>query len=76
MTDHRQVDHRQVAEEALANAQSNPVMSAEQHFAIAQVHALLAIEERLGELVDEHRASSLPRAASLRVAPESVRSNE
>jgi hypothetical protein len=64
--------HRHVAEEALANAQRNPVMSAEQHFAIAQVHALLAIEERLGELVDEQRATSGPRATKLRVAPEPV----
>lgn len=44
-------DHREAAEEALANAQRNPIMSAAEHFAVAQVHALLAIEQRLGELV-------------------------
>jgi len=44
-------DHREAAEEALANAQRNPIMSAGEHFAVAQVHALLAIEQRLGELV-------------------------
>jgi hypothetical protein len=31
-------------------------MSAEQSFAVAQIHALLAIEARIGELVDAHRA--------------------
>jgi hypothetical protein len=45
------IDHRDAAEHALADAQNNPIMSAEQSFAVAQVHALLAIEERLAELV-------------------------
>jgi len=31
-------------------------MSAEQSFTVAQVHVLLAIEQRLGELVDQLRA--------------------
>jgi hypothetical protein len=50
--------HRLAAEEALARAQVNPVMSASESFLVAQVHALLAIEARLGELVveGEHRA--------------------
>jgi len=51
-------DHRDAAESALANAQRNPVLSAEQSFTAAQVHALLAIDERLGELLDVLRANS------------------
>ena len=43
--------HRARAEDALARAQRNPVMSAEQSFLIAQVHALLALERRLEEIV-------------------------
>ena len=43
--------HRECAEEALAHAQSNPVLSAEQSFTAAQVHALLAIEQTLRDLV-------------------------
>ena len=46
-----QPDHRIQAEEALARAQRNPVMSAEQSFLAAQVHALLALERRLEDLV-------------------------
>jgi hypothetical protein len=46
-----QPDHRTLAEEALAKAQRNPVMSAEQSFLAAQVHALLALEHRLEEIV-------------------------
>ena len=49
-------EHREVAEQALADAQSNPIMSAEQSFAVAQVQVLLAIEQRLSELVDQLRA--------------------
>ena len=49
-------EHREAAERALADAQHNPIMSAEQSFTAAQVHVLLAIEQRLGELVDELRA--------------------
>jgi hypothetical protein len=44
--------HRAASEDALARAQVNPVMSASESFLVAQVHALLAIEARLGELVD------------------------
>ena len=48
--------HRRSAEQALVNARHNPVMSAEESFRTAEVHALLAIEERLGQLLDElHR---------------------
>jgi hypothetical protein len=46
-----QPNHRALAEGALANAQRNPVMSAEQSFVSAQVHALLALESRLEEIV-------------------------
>ena len=53
-------EHRDAAEEALANAQRNPVMSAAEHFAVAQVHALLAIEQRLSELVGQRRARAVP----------------
>jgi hypothetical protein len=48
-------EHREAAEQALTDAQRNPVMSAEQLFAVAQVHALLAIERRLEELVSDLR---------------------
>ena len=48
--------HRTAAEEALAHAQVNPVMSAAELFLVAQVHALLAIEARLGELVEVQAA--------------------
>ena len=51
-------DHRDAAEAALANAQRNPVLSAEQSFTAAQVHALLSIDERLGELLDLLRMST------------------
>jgi hypothetical protein len=44
-------DHRDQAEQSLVDAQHNPVLSAEQSFRAAEVHALLAIEERLGELL-------------------------
>jgi len=46
-----QTDHRTRAEDALANAQRNPVMSAEQSFLGAIVHALLALEHRLEDVV-------------------------
>jgi hypothetical protein len=49
--------HRQAAEIALKDATRNPVMSADQAFRAAEVHALLAIEARLGQLVD---ATDLP----------------
>ena len=41
---------RAAAERALHAAEDKPVLSAEQSCAVAQVHALLAIEQRLGEL--------------------------
>lgn len=43
--------HRDAAEQSLVEAQRNPVLSAEELFTAAQVHALLAIEQRLGELL-------------------------
>jgi hypothetical protein len=46
-----QPNHRALAEDALVNARRNPVMSAEQSFLSAQVHALLALESRLEEVV-------------------------
>lgn len=42
---------RQAAEAAIDAACRNPVMSVEQEFRSAEVHALLAIEARLGQLV-------------------------
>jgi hypothetical protein len=42
--------HRDAAVAALALAESNPILSAEQLFRAAEVHALLAIEGRLSEL--------------------------
>lgn len=42
---------RAAAEHALGAAQRNPILSAEQACAVAQVHALLAIERRLAQLV-------------------------
>ena len=41
---------RVAAEEALSVAHTNPVLSGEQSCAVAQVHALLAIEQRLGQI--------------------------
>jgi hypothetical protein len=38
------------AEQALVDAQRNPVLSGAQSCAVAQVHALLAIEQRLAQL--------------------------
>ena len=52
-------DHRIEAEAALAHAQRNPVLSAEQSFLSAQVHALLALEARLGEIVVALRDASI-----------------
>jgi hypothetical protein len=37
-------EHREAAEHARANAQGNPIMSSEQSFAVAQIQALLAID--------------------------------
>jgi hypothetical protein len=44
-------EHREAAEQSLLDASQNPVLSAEQSFNAAQVHALLAIEQRLGEIL-------------------------
>jgi hypothetical protein len=52
-------EHRDAAEQALAEAQHNPVMSAEQSFAAATVHALLAIEQRLAQLVADLQRAPL-----------------
>jgi hypothetical protein len=46
--------HRQEVETALGEARRNPVMSAEQWFRAAEVHALLAIEARLAQIVGSH----------------------
>jgi hypothetical protein len=54
--------HRAASEDALARAQVNPVMSASESFLVAQVHALLAIEARLGELVDARERAEQPKA--------------
>jgi hypothetical protein len=44
-------EHRDCAERSLVDAQRNPILSAQELFAAAQVHALLAIDQRLGELL-------------------------
>jgi hypothetical protein len=51
-------EHRAAAEEALAHAQVNPVLSADEWFLVAQVHALLAIEARLDDLAEDRQARS------------------
>jgi hypothetical protein len=50
--------HRDAAEQSLVDAQLNPILSSEQAFSAAQVHALLAIEQRLGELLALLRLTS------------------
>jgi hypothetical protein len=45
-------DDRAAAEQALETAQRNPILSAEQACALAQVYALLAVERRLAQLFD------------------------
>ena len=52
------VAHRAAAEEALALAEVNPVQSAGELFLVAEVHALLAIEARLGALLDDRQTST------------------
>jgi hypothetical protein len=42
---------RAASERALEAAQRNPILSGEQACAVAQVHALLAIERRLSDLI-------------------------
>jgi hypothetical protein len=44
-------EHRECAERSLVDAQHNPILSAQELFAVAQVHALLAIEQSLEELL-------------------------
>ena len=62
-------EHRTAAKQALADGQRNPIMSADQQFAIAQVHVLLAIEERLGELCDLSRLHALGRTTPDSLVP-------
>jgi hypothetical protein len=50
--------HRDAAERSLVDAQHNPVLSADQSFRAAEVHALLAIEQQLGELLSLLRADA------------------
>ena len=50
--------HREAAEQALADAQRNPVLSAEQLFTAAQVHSLLAIEQVLRDLLAAFRPNA------------------
>jgi hypothetical protein len=45
--------HRDASTRALAHAQRNPILSVDQLFAVAQIHALLAIEEQLTQVVAE-----------------------
>ena len=47
--------HQQAAEAALLEARRNPVMSADQWFRAAEIHALLAIEARLTQIIDGER---------------------
>lgn len=42
--------HVTAAEAALGEAQRNPVLSVEQWFRVAEIHALLAVEARLAQL--------------------------
>ena len=58
------IEHRDSAERSLADAQRNPILSAHESFAAAQVHALLAIEQRLEELVVLLRRDARVEAAS------------
>ena len=66
------VDHRSEAEVALAHAQRNPIMSADQWFLSAQIHALLALDDRLGAIASVLRAprdDSVPVANAVTTAP-------
>jgi hypothetical protein len=56
--------HREAAEQSLADAQRNPVLSAEQSFTAAQVHALLAIEQTMRELLAVLRPNTSVRLTS------------
>jgi len=55
-------EHGEAAEEALPGVQRNPLTSIEENVAVAQVYALLAIEQRPEELLDQHQ----PRTATSR----------
>jgi len=57
-------EHRDRAEHSLADAQRNPVLSAAELFNAAQVHALLAIEQRLEELLVVLRRDARLQSAS------------
>jgi hypothetical protein len=57
-------EHRECAEQSLDDAQRNPILSAQESFATAQVHALLAIEQRLEELLVLLRPDARVHAAS------------
>jgi hypothetical protein len=57
-------EHRDCAERSLVDAQRNPIQSAQELFAAAQVHALLAIEQRPGELLVLLRPAARLEAAS------------
>ena len=48
--------HSLAAEAALNKAAGNPVLSAEQWFRAAEIHALLAIEARLAQIVANRSA--------------------
>jgi DNA-binding IscR family transcriptional regulator len=52
--------HREAAEAALIEAMRNPVMSADQWFRTAEIHALLAIEACLARDVKQHDPVDLP----------------
>ena len=53
-------DDRAAAEQALGTARRNPILSAEQACAVAQVHALLAIERRLAQVFAALSCSAAP----------------
>ena len=56
--------HRDCAEHSLADAQRNPILSAAELFSAAQVHALLAIDQRLEELLVVLRPEARLQSAS------------
>ena len=57
-------EHRDRAERSRDDAQHNPVLSAAELFNAAHVHALLAIEQRLEELLVLLRPDAQLQAAS------------
>lgn len=57
-------EHRDCAEQSLVDAERNPILSAQESFTSAQVHALLAIEHRLEELLALLRPDAHLEAAS------------